>query len=78
MVKDLLKSGRKAMDALDFTPSKEGFEYDDLENEINQVKEAAGKGAGKVSSRFWSTGLRKKLTRFLGSTGQGPAQRLGR
>ena len=48
MVTQLLKNGRKAMGDLDFTPSKEGFEYDDLETEINQVKQETAKATKKV------------------------------
>jgi len=62
MVKKLLKSGRQAMDALDFVPSKEGFEYDDLEAEIKQVKLATGKAPAKVSCfRLWLSARLEKV-----------------
>lgn len=50
MVKKLLQNGRKAMDDLDFVPNKNGFEYDDLAAEIEQVKESEKKKTAKVSS----------------------------
>lgn len=49
MVSKLLKQGRKGLDDLEFVPSREGFEYDNLEEEMQQVKLTTGKKFTQVS-----------------------------